>query len=98
MKTFLIGLLLALVSTTAHAQINAGELKPEPELPFTITRVAEFKLGWRMAFLPDGRMLVTEKVGPVWVVTQQGAKIQVENTPAVYYQGQNGMHGVFLSP
>jgi len=37
-------------------------------------------------------------VGPVWLVTQQGEKIQVGNTPAVYYQGQNGMHGVFLSP
>jgi hypothetical protein len=60
--------------------------------------VATFKLPWRLAFLPDGRMLVTEKVGPVWLVTQQGEKIQVENTPAVYFSGQSGMHGVFLSP
>ena len=43
-------------------------------------------------------MLITEKVGPVWLVTQKGEKIQIENTPAVYYQGQNGMHGIFLSP
>jgi glucose/arabinose dehydrogenase len=43
-------------------------------------------------------MLITEKVGPVWLVSQQGQKIQVANTPPVYYQGQNGMHGVFLSP
>ncbi len=31
-------------------------------------------------------------------MSQKGEKIQVENTPKVYYQGQNGMHGVFLSP
>ncbi len=31
-------------------------------------------------------------------MSQQGEKIQVENTPAVYWQGQSGMHGVFLSP
>ena len=63
-----------------------------------MTTVTNFKLPWRLAFLPDGRMLITEKVGPVWLVTQQGEKIQVENTPAVYWQGQNGMLGVFLSP
>src|SRR5215469_4072628 len=90
--------LVMLMSATARAQINAGELKPEADLPFTMTQVATFKLPWRIAFLPDGRMLVTEKVGPVWLVTQTGEKIQVENTPAVYYQGQNGMHGVFISP
>jgi len=98
MKTSLIGLLVALVSTAAHAQVNAGERKPEADLPFTMTQVAEFKLGWRIAFLPDGRMLVTEKVGPVWLVTQQGEKTPVENVPPVLWQGQGGMLGVFLSP
>ena len=91
-------LLLTLSSAAAWAQINIGEQKPEASLPFTMTTVATFKLPWRLAFLPDGRMLITEKSGPVWLVTQQGEKIQVDNTPAVYFQGQNGMHGVFLSP
>jgi glucose/arabinose dehydrogenase len=31
-------------------------------------------------------------------VTQQGQKMLVANTPPVYWQGQNGMLGVFLSP
>jgi glucose/arabinose dehydrogenase len=99
MKTLLSAtLLLTLVSAAARAQINAGELKPELDLPFTMTKVAEFKLPWRMAFLPDGRMLITEKVGPVWLVTQQGEKTPVENVPAALWQGQGGMLGVFLSP
>ncbi len=63
-----------------------------------MTQVATFKLPWRIAFLPDGRMLVTEKVGPVWLVTQQGEKTPVDNVPAVLYQGQGGMLGVFVSP
>jgi glucose/arabinose dehydrogenase len=91
-------LLFTLVSVAAWAQVNVGEQKPEASLPFTMTTVATFKLPWRLAFLPDGRMLVTEKVGPVWLVSQHGEKIQVGNTPPVYYSGQNGMHGVFLSP
>ena len=90
--------LLCLGCVAALAQVNVGEQKPEASLPFTMTTVATFNLPWRLAFLPDGRMLVTEKVGPIWLVTQKGEKVQVENTPAVYYQGQNGMHGVFLSP
>jgi glucose/arabinose dehydrogenase len=91
-------LLLSLLSTPAGAQINAGAKAPEASLPFTMTPVATFNLPWRLAFLPDGRMLITEKVGPIWLVTQQGQKIPVANVPAVYYQGQNGMLGVFLSP
>lgn len=91
-------LLLALASTRADAQINAGEQKPEPALPFTMTKVATFDLPWRIAFLPDGRMLVTEKVGPVWLVTQTGEKTPVANVPPVLHQGQGGMLGIFLSP
>src|SRR5262245_37241314 len=99
MKTFLKAvLLLTLVSATARAQVNAGAQSPEPGVPFTMTQVTTFNLPWRMAFLPDGRILVTEKVGPVWLVTQQGAKTQVANVPAVLYQGQGGMLGVFVAP
>jgi glucose/arabinose dehydrogenase len=89
---------MLLSAVSACAQVNVGERKPEASLPFTMTTVTTFKLPWRLAFLPDGRMLITEKPGPVWLVTQQGEKIQVGNTPPVFFQGQNGMHGVFLSP
>jgi len=91
-------LLLTFAFTAAEAQINAGEQKPEASLPFTMTKVADFSLPWRIAFLPDGRMLITEKTGPVWLVTQQGAKTPVENVPKVLSQGQGGMLGVYLSP
>src|SRR3954462_7123426 len=91
-------LLFTLVSVSALAQVNVGEQKPEANLPFTMTTVTTFKLPWRLAFLPDGRMLITEKPGPVWLVSQHGEKILLGNTPPVYFQGQNGMHGVFLSP
>ena len=90
--------LVALLTSAVHAQTNAGEQKADPDLPFTMTQVATFDLPWRIAFLPDGRMLVTEKVGRVQLVTPQGAKTEVAGVPPSYYQGQNGMLGVFLSP
>lgn len=99
MKRLIIaGLSLALAATAANAQINAGEQKPEATLPFNITQVTTLNLPWRIAFLPDGRMLITEKVGALWLVTQQGEKTPVANVPASLYKGQGGMLGVFLSP
>jgi glucose/arabinose dehydrogenase len=89
---------LTLLSTETRAQVNAGTHAPEASLPFTMTQVAEFNLPWRIAFLPDGRMLITEKVGPVWLVTQQGRKTPVKNAPAVLAQGQGGMLGIYTSP
>ncbi len=92
------GLFLALAATQVNAQINAGEQKPEASLPFNIVQVTTLNLPWRIAFLPDGRMLITEKVGGMLLVTQEGAKTPVKNVPEAFYRGQGGMLGVFLSP
>ena len=98
MKLAYAAVFAALVSTAAYAQPNLGAQAPEASAPFTITQVTTFSLPWRLAFLPDGRMLVTEKTGPIWLVTQAGAKTPVANAPAVLHQGQGGMLGIFLSP
>src|SRR2546423_670629 len=91
--------LFTMVSVMASGQVNVGGKKPEATLPFTMTTVATFELPWRIAFLPDGRMLVTEKIGPIWLVSPQGDKLgALAGTPPVYWQGQNGMLGVFVSP
>jgi glucose/arabinose dehydrogenase len=99
MRLARIALLLTLASASAWAQVNVGEGKTDSVLPFTMTRVTTFGLPWRIAFLPDGRMLVTEKIGPVWLVSPEGQKIApLGNTPPVYWQNQNGMLGVYVSP
>src|ERR1051325_8278204 len=98
MKLAIAALLLTLIPAAAEAQYNAGTQKSETSLPFKMTAVTSFELPWRLAFLPDGRMLVTEKIGPVWLVSQYVQKTLVANTPPVYWQGQNGMLGVFVSP
>jgi glucose/arabinose dehydrogenase len=96
--------LLAFASMTAKAQVN-GYRPADRALPFTMTQVAPFVLPWRIAFLPDGRMLITEKVGALWLVTQDGAKTPVMNVPRSEYLGFNGsyldnggMLGVYISP
>jgi len=51
-----------------------------------------------MVFLPDGRLLVTEKPGHLQLVTTAGAKTQVSGVPAVTYSGQIGLLDVALDP
>lgn len=83
---------------TSAAPENLGNKPAEASLPFDMTQVATFNVPWRLAFLPDGRMLVTEKPGGLWLVTQAGAKTKVDGAPAVLAQGQGGMLGVYVSP
>jgi len=92
------GLFLAMGTTGVYAQVNAGDQKSDPNLPFNVNQVATFNLPWKIAFLPDGRMLITEKVGGLWLVTQQGEKTTVANIPPVLWRGQGGMLGVYVSP
>lgn len=99
MKYFAIaGLFFTMIAGSASAQINAGEQKPEPTLAFNMVKVTTLDFPWRIAFLPDGRMLITEKPGSLLLVTEQGKQTPVSNAPAVLYHGQGGMLGVYLSP
>ncbi len=68
-------------------------------LPFDVTEVATFNEPWAMTFLPDGRMLVTEKRGRLYIVTQDGVKSRpVADVPNVDYRGQGGLGDVILHP
>ncbi|VTU31947.1 hypothetical protein SRS16CHR_04987 [Variovorax sp. SRS16] len=89
---------LLLGAAPVLAQINAGTLPPTPSPPFKLTKVAQFDLPWRIAFLPDGRMLITEKIGKLFLATPSGQKLEVTGVPPVQYQDQNGLLGVYLAP
>ena len=66
--------------------------------PFAITEIATFDEPWAMAFLPDGRLLVTEKKGRLKLV-RPGAMIgDIAGVPTVDYGGQGGFGDVVLHP
>lgn len=52
---------------------------------------------WSLAFLPDGRMLVTERPGRMRIVTQHGVvQPPLANVPPVFAEGQGGLLDVAL--
>ncbi len=90
MKRFFATTLAVLVVSLAQAQ---------GRLPFDIQAVTSFDEPWAMAFLPDGRMLVTEKKGNLLIVSQTGQKTRpVSGVPDVDYGGQGGLGDVALHP
>jgi len=71
----------------------------DDEPPFATEIIAEFDEPWAMAFLPDGRLLVTEQKGRLFIVTQGGEKSSpVAGVPDVDYGGQGGFGDVALHP
>jgi len=54
---------------------------------------------WSLAFLPDGRMLVTERAGRIRIVTREGnLSAPLSGVPAVYSSGQGGLLDIVLAP
>ncbi len=91
MKKYLLTALFGLV-IFASAPLRA-------DLPFDVEPITAFDEPWAMAFLPDGRMLVTEKKGNLLIVTQGGEKSRpVARVPDVDYGGQGGFGDVALHP
>jgi glucose/arabinose dehydrogenase len=78
--------------------VTTCQVRATSDLPFHTEPVASFDEPWAMAFLPDERMLVTEKKGRLWIVDQQGDKRSVDGLPDVGYGGQGGLGDVAIHP
>ncbi|MBJ6978899.1 PQQ-dependent sugar dehydrogenase [Luteimonas sp. MC1895] len=67
--------------------------------PFEVDVIAVFDEPWAMSFLPDGRLLVTEKKGRLKLVdVESGASQDVAGVPDVDYGGQGGFGDVVPHP
>ena len=53
---------------------------------------------WSLAFLPDGKMLVSEMKGTLRLVTKEGVHSAVEGVPPVKTVAAQGFHDIVLDP
>ena len=64
-----------------------------------VTVASGLRHPWGMTFLPDGRMLVTEREGDIRIVTMAGDKSSpLKGLPDAYVSGQGGILDVALDP
>jgi len=87
---------LALLASAARA----AETVATEAGPVAVTEVASgLDHPWGIAFLPDGRMLVTEREGRLRVVSPNGTLSEpLSGVPEVHARGQGGLLDVALDP
>src|SRR5690606_5225060 len=78
--------------------LAAGLSLAQEPYPFVSTPIAQLNEPWALEFLPDGRILVTEKAGTIQLVTQDGEKTEVAGAPEVDYFFQGGLGDIALHP
>jgi len=68
--------------------------------PLNIQVLAEgLKRPWGVAILPDGRLLITEKIGDMKIITQTGSVSEpITGLPEVNSVGQGGLLGLTIDP
>src|ERR1051325_2490248 len=92
-KLFAFAAALLALPQAAQAQTfksSAGDLKVE-------TVAGGLAHPWALAFLPDGRLLVTERPGRMRIVTPDGKlSPPLGNVPKVFAVSQGGLHDVVL--
>lgn len=78
----------------------AGHASPASATPRASTFAAGLESPWGMAFMPDGRLLVTERPGRLRVVNAQGGTVSlaVQGLPRVDHRQHGGLLDVTVDP
>jgi glucose/arabinose dehydrogenase len=88
----LLGLSAACSGTGSAPAVRVGNA-------FVATPVAQFDEPWAMTFLPDGRLLVSEKPGALKLFDLTSKQVgEVTGVPKVAHGGQGGFGDVILHP
>ncbi|MBX7124136.1 MAG: PQQ-dependent sugar dehydrogenase [Cyclobacteriaceae bacterium] len=93
-------LLLALAScTSSEKKLNRGLAKAEGGEYYVDTLTSALQNPWGMAFLPDGRMLITERGGSIRIMKDDVLLPDtLTGVPAVLAKGQGGLLDIQLHP
>jgi glucose/arabinose dehydrogenase len=85
---------LLLINVSCYAETFESE-----KHNFEIETIAEgLVYPWSIDFLPDGRMLVTEKPGRLRIVDNGKLSEPVKGVPEVYFRDQSGLLDIALDP
>ena len=90
------------VSVLAVAQTRPSDVKVSGSDTVRTERLATLEYPWGMAYLPDGRLLITEKPGRLRIYDGKQLSEPVANLPAISYRAtpseQGGLLDVAVDP
>ena len=103
MKALITATTLFALAGCGTAQTAPGDPPRRFDSPQGTVEVSTVATGlehpWALAFLPDGRMLVTERPGRLRIVSADGrVSAPLAGVPEVYARGQGGLLDVALDP
>ncbi len=102
--------LLAVLAVVLGVAVQQGTFTPEPDAPGPLLPTEDFGLAidvltdqldapWAVAFLPDGRFLVTQRGGTLRLIDADGGlSAPLSGLPPVAAIGQGGLLDVALAP
>ncbi len=94
-----VALFLAVLTGCASTRLASQTFATEHGAVEVVTVARGLDHPWGMAFLPDGRMLVTERSGQLRIVSQGGEiSAPLAGVPDVWARGQGGLLDVALAP
>lgn len=98
-NTLVYSSIFSFIFITCNAQVKLNDIPLQDEVKnYTLeTLVSGIQIPWGMTWLPDGKMLVTEKTGILYQV-KDGVKTEIKNLPKVYNRGQGGLLDIVLHP
>ncbi len=91
-KWLISALLIALAGCSGGGDAATGKTA------FAISEHGRFAEPWAMAFLPDGRALITEKRGAIRLWRKSADVVAVAGAPKPDYGGQGGLGDIALHP
>ena len=83
---------LAVAPPLAFAQTQPAAVSDKPN----VQRLAALEFPWGLAYLPDGRLLITEKPGRLRIYDGKALSAPVENLPAISYRESRAEQGGLL--
>ena len=90
---------LVLALFAFHLGVAAAQTQQSQEHAFRVVKlIPGLERPWSLAFLPDARMLITERRGRVYLVTKDYERTALTGTPEVVERGQGGLFDVALHP
>ncbi|WP_112662666.1 PQQ-dependent sugar dehydrogenase [Microvirga flavescens] len=93
-------ILVFVIASLTHAAAQDTQRLRTDKVEVVVETVAHgLQNPWSLAFLPDGRMLVTERPGRLRIISAEGALSEpIKGVPTVVARGQGGLLDVTLDP